>query len=102
MMDEKWVDQVLDNLGNNRAQVVRLKDPPCRNLGIINIYAPNNPMCNLWELLITKISQEYNQVLCGDSNMVEWWEDKLSTCGKLFFEKLEVVYQILPSKQPPS
>jgi len=48
MMDEKWANDYT-NFKNNIDKVVRLKDPPCGDLGIINIYAPNNriEICNL-------------------------------------------------------
>lgn len=53
---------------------------PCGDLGVINAYIVNNPTnkTNLWELLKGEISRRGAWMLCGDLNMVEQKEDKLS------------------------
>lgn len=62
----------------NRAQWVILRGIPGGDLGIINIYAPNDIVerCQLWETLIQELPTSCRWILAGDFNMVETRQDK--------------------------
>jgi exonuclease III len=94
-----WAKFVMDytTIGSNKAQVITLKGLPCGELGIINIYAPNNYVDKniLWELLLEKIPRNYSWIVCGDFNMVEDKEDKSSMCEKLIPYKERLLWDAL-------
>jgi hypothetical protein len=95
-MDLIWAKFVMDytTIGSNKAQVITLKGLPCGELGIINIYAPNNNVDKniLWELLLEKIPENYSWIVCGDFNTVE---DKSSIYGKLIPNKERLLWDAL-------
>jgi hypothetical protein len=48
-------------LVKNNVQLLRLKWLPCGNLGIINVYAPNNLVKrrNVWEAIKEEVLRDY-------------------------------------------
>jgi len=97
-MDPRWAKFVTNyiTIRGNKAQVITLKGLPCGDLGIINIYAPNNYVDKniLWELL-EKFPRDYSWIVCGDLNMVEYKEDKSSMCGRLIPNKEILLWDAL-------
>ncbi len=67
---------------------------PCGDLGIINAYAPNNPI-NVWEAIKEEVSRDYLWLICGDMNMVEGKENKSSFCWKLISDKERLLWEAL-------
>ncbi len=63
LMYHKWEKFVIEykTLGHNKVQVLRMKGLPWGELGIINIYAPNNLLekNNMWELMKMDITRQY-------------------------------------------
>jgi hypothetical protein len=60
----KWENIVVEykTIGGNQVHMLKLNGLPCGNLGIFNIYAPNNPIdhCNLWEMMKVEIYSDSN------------------------------------------
>jgi hypothetical protein len=69
----------------NKMQLLRLKRLPCGDLGIINVYAPNNLIDrrNVWEAIKKEVSRDYFWLFCGDLNMVEGKDDTSSFYGNV-------------------
>lgn len=70
---------------------------PCGNLGILNIYAPNNPIdhCNLWELMKVEIFGDSNQLFCEDFNMLKQATYKSSSCNRFISDKERFFWEAL-------
>jgi endonuclease/exonuclease/phosphatase family metal-dependent hydrolase len=78
----------------NRAHWIMLQELPGGDLGICNIYAPNNPQerCQLWEALIQELPATCRWILAGDFNMVLARQDKTNKCGCLLPQYELVIY----------
>jgi len=99
-VNPNWAKRVEDYngvLGKNRIQILMFNGVPCGDLGVINAYILNNPTnkANLWELLKGEISRCGEWILCGDLNMVEQKEDKLSQYEKIIIEKNLISWEAL-------
>ncbi len=95
----KWESTVVEykTIGGNKVHMLRLNGLPCGNLGILNIYAPNNPIdhCNLWELMKAEISNDSNQLFCEDFNMLKQVVNKSSSCSRFIFDKERFSWEVL-------
>jgi hypothetical protein len=71
-----------------------LQGLPGGDLGICNIYAPNNPCehCQLWEALIEVLPATCHWILAGNFNMVLSRQDKKNPCGRLFPQYEHVIF----------
>ncbi len=100
MVNPNWAKHVKDYnrvLGKSKVQILMFNGVPCGDLGVINAYIVNNPTnkANLWELLKGEISRRGAWILCGDLNMVEQKEDKLSQYEKIIIEKKLISWEAL-------
>jgi len=70
---------------DNRAQWFILSGFPGGEVGIINVYAPNDSQtrCQLWESMIRELPTNCRWILAGDFNMVENRNDKTNPCGRM-------------------
>jgi hypothetical protein len=99
-VNPNWAKHVKDYnrvLGKSKVQILMFNGVPCGDLGVINAYIVNNPTnkANLWELLKGEISRRGAWILCGDLNMVEQKEDKLSQYEKIIIEKKLISWEAL-------
>lgn len=69
----------------NRAHWIILDGLPGGQVGIVNIYAPNDSFsrCNLWDAMIRELPSGCRWILGGDFNMVESRNDKTNPCGRM-------------------
>jgi hypothetical protein len=99
-VNPNWAKHVKDYnrvFGKSKVQILMFNGVPCGDLGVINAYIVNNPTnkANLWELLKGEISRRGAWILCGDLNMVEQKEDKLSQYEKIIIEKKLISWEAL-------
>ena len=69
----------------NRAFWIRLKGLPGGDLGILNLYAPNDSRdrITLWQELSTQLPSDCRWLVSGNFNMTESAQDKSTLCSKL-------------------
>lgn len=79
----------------NRAFWIRLSGLPGGDLGILNIYAPNDPRerTTLWQELTTSLPTDCRWLASGDFNMVENIQDKSSLCSKVMPMNERIVWE---------
>jgi len=70
---------------DNRATWIILKGLPSSDVGIINIYVPNDfpSRCQLWDTLIRELPTSCRWILAGDFNMVEQRHDRTNPYGRM-------------------
>ena len=80
---------------HNRAFWFRLKGLPGGDLGILNIYAPNDSRERtlLWQELSARLPSDCRWIVSGDFNMVESAQDKSTLCGKLIPQRERLVWE---------
>lgn len=83
----RWSKLITDSgsLFGDRTHWCILSKLPGRDLGFVNLYAPNKPhTCRiLWETLARELPTSCGWVMLGDFNMVERRGDKSNICGKM-------------------
>ena len=83
----------------NRAFWVRLKGLPGGDLGILNLYAPNDSQGRiaLWHELLEILPSDYRWLVSGDFNMLESAQDKSTLCSKLMSNCEKLVWEAFKS-----
>ncbi|KAG0605467.1 hypothetical protein M758_9G061900 [Ceratodon purpureus] len=88
---------------NNRAHWLILKGLPGGDIGLVNLYAPNDSptRCLLWETLARDLPDTCRWMLLGDFNMVEGRSDKTRQCSalipareRLLFDAMKVALNV--------
>jgi hypothetical protein len=101
LLASKWANTVASSGScyNGRALWVILKDIPGGELGILNIYGPNdqNDMKLLWQEISLVLSRHCRWILGGDFNMVETQANKSSICGRLIGNQEKLAWEGLKS-----
>lgn len=79
----------------NRAFWFKLKGLPGGDLGIVNLYAPNDSRERtlLWQELSATLPSDCRWIVSGDFNMVESAQDKSILCGKLMTNREQIVWE---------
>jgi len=69
----------------NRIHWTRLRRLLGGDLGVANVYAPNNPKdhCCLWDEMVKCLPKNCRWIFVGDWNMVEARKDKLTVVASL-------------------
>ena len=80
---------------NNRAFWFRLKWLPGGDLGILNLYAPNDTRERtlLWQELSDRLPSDCRWIVSGDFNMLESAQDKSTLCSKLMPHREKLVWE---------
>ena len=70
---------------------------PSDNLGVINIYALNDPLyrCILWETLLRELPRHRKWIVMGDFNMVEARIDKSFQCSRMISGHEKMLFNAL-------
>jgi hypothetical protein len=81
----------------NRAHWFILGGLPSGNLGVVNIYAPNEFVLRirLWETLMATLPTTCRWIVPGDFNMVKTRQDKTNPCGRLVPNGERLIFQAM-------
>lgn len=87
------------SLFRNRASWIRLSGLPGGDLGILNVYAPNDPRDRtaLWQELMCRLPSDCRSLVSGDFNMTEIPTDKSSFCSKVMTQGEKLVWDAFTS-----
>jgi exonuclease III len=101
LVSEKMCTKVVEDgqLGDNQVQWIRLHGLPSSDLGIANVYTPNDPkdQCFLWVEMIRNLPQNCKWILGGDWNVVEMGKEQSSAYGKLINQVEWFCFRIIES-----
>lgn len=83
----------------NRAFWLRLTGLPGGDLGVLNLYAPNNTRDRvvLWQELTTRLPIDCRWLISGDFNMTESAQDKSTLCSKLMSQEEKQIWEAFKS-----
>lgn len=112
MLHPRWTRMVSANgaLLENRAQWFILHGLPGGDLGVANIYAPNDSpsRCVLWETMARELPQTCRWILLGDFNMVEYRADKscqsatmVPSRERTLFDAMKVALRVADNPRSP-
>ena len=87
------------NILGNKAFWICLQGLPGGDLGILNIYAPNESRARivLWQELTLRLPTDYKWLVSGDFNMVENAQDKSALCSKTMPQGEKIVSEAFKS-----
>jgi exonuclease III len=91
LLGPKWRNSIKQarNIYHNRVQWLILEGLAGGDVGIANVYAPNNPVDrrDLWLHMIQDLPHTCRWILAGDFNMVESRQDKTNQCSRLMVQQ---------------
>lgn len=84
---------------HNRAFWFRLSGLPGGDVGVLNLYAPNNPRerIAIWQELSTRLPADCRWIVSEDFNMRQNQHDKSSLCGKSMSQRERIVWDAFKS-----
>jgi hypothetical protein len=99
LLAPKWATLVSQSgvIMGNRVHWFVLSGLPCGDIGIVNLYAPNEHslQVRLWESLTTLLPANCCWLITGDFNMVESRQDKTNPCGRLIPTGERLIFQAM-------
>jgi exonuclease III len=97
LLASKWSNTIAESGSCFQGQAlwVILKDLPGGNIGILNVYSPNdqNERKQFWNELSLTLPRQCRWIVGGDFNMVEEALDKSSSCGRLLTSQEHLIWE---------